>query len=446
MQKIGRRWLCAGLLIIAAGTAEVARAAQDEGVEEIVAVLREKGLIDDAQQNQILAKHAAAEAKRTGSAAGPFFSGLDLNGDFRLRWDHAHFNADESGQGLPDRSRFRYRLRVGVRKQLNPDMAVGFRIVSGFNFNRGQDQELGHAPDFAPDPIQIDRAFFEYGLGDTAFGLKSTLIAGKTENPFRWGKGPDTLVVDQDLSFAGATLRERLNLSENAWLFATLGGYMIQEFPTRSDPKLFGSQVGAGFRPARDWELGIRGSTYFFRSLDTGTGSFTDRATSAGNLGGPSFSSAFPGDKARIGELSTYANFTGLAEWPLLVWAQIAKNFSAQSSVISGIPVGSENQAYGLGLQIGDSRRFMSLGVAFYQVEANSVLSQFTDPDFSDGTTNSRGYGIYLERTIRDGAYFRVQFYDSNSLRTSGGIAGPFANSIRGHDRRRLQTDLVLTF
>src|SRR4029077_4008044 len=150
------------------------------------------------------------------------------------------------------------------------------------------------------DAVQFDRAYLDYSLPETSFGLRSGIIAGKMENPFRWGKGPDTLTVDQDLGFEGVTLKERLNLSENAWLFATAGGYVIQEFASHADPKLMGVQVGAGFRPARDWEVGIRASSFFFRSLNSTDGApgndFRDRALGGGNL-----STAFANGKTRIG-------------------------------------------------------------------------------------------------------------------------------------------------
>jgi len=414
-----------------------ATAAEDESIEQIVSVLREKGLIDDVQQNQILAKHVASV--QSGGASG-FLSGLDINGDFRLRYDTQKFESDGNGDGMTptNRSRFRYRLRVGVRKQFDDQLALGFRIVSGTAFNRGQDQELGNNPDFAPDTVQFDRAYIEYKLPETSSGMKTALTAGKMENPFRWGKGPDTLVVDQDLSFEGATLATRLPLSETAWLFGTTGAYIVQELPGNADPKLYGVQVGGGFSPAKDFELGLRGSTFFFRSLDSG---FMSRAMSAGNLSG-----AFPNEKARIGEVSTYLTYTGTASWPVTAFAQYAKNFSAESSGVGLTRAGDEDRAYGFGVQTGNSKTFVSIGVAFYEVEANAVMSQFTDPDFFDGLTNSRGYAVYLERALGDLAFLRIQFYNGDSLRDRGGAAGPFAGSLVGHDRKRLQTDLVLPF
>ncbi len=436
-------WLVAAL----AALAPLQAAAEDAAVEQIIAVLHDKGLIDDAQKTQILAKHV--ESRKTSAPdVSKFFQGLDVSGDFRLRYEGFFFDRDARGIERSNRSRVPYRLRIELRKALTDDLAVGVRLASGpsnvAGSPRSVNQSLGESPDFDSDPIRLDRAYLEYALPKTRFGLVSKLEAGKTGNPFVWDRTPDFLVWDSDLQLEGGALRTSLELSETLRLFGNAAVYLAEERDTDADPKVFGVQLGGSARLSESLELGLRLSGYDYRSLEepemATTATFIDRAMMSGNLSG-----AFD-SKARLGETTLYLKLSAWANWPMTLYASQVINFTADPTIVGGIRAGEENDAFSFGLEAGDPARLLRVGIGFFQVEANSVIAQFTDADPLDARTNGKGWTLYLVRILRPGVQLRLVYYDSDSLRNRGGTAGPFAASLPNRDRKRVQTDLVLSF
>ena len=438
-------WLGFAAVALAA-LAPLPAAAEDGAVEQIIAVLHEKGLIDDAQQTQILARHVAQRA--SAPAVPGFLQGLEVSGDFRLRWEGFFFDGDARGIERSNRSRVPYRLRIGLRKPLTDSLAVGLRLASGpsnvSGSPRSVNQSLGESPDFDSDPIRLDRAYLELALPKTSFGLVSRLEAGKTGNPFLWDRTPDFLVWDSDLQLEGGALRTSLDVNESLRLFGNAAVYVAEERDSDADPKVFGAQLGASARLTESLEVGLRVSGYEWRSLEEPamptTPTFIQRSMTGGNLIG-----AFD-SRARLGESTVYLKVSALADWPVMLWASQVINFTADPTIVGGIRAGEENDAFGFGIEAGDPTRFIRAGIGFFHVEANSVLGQFTDADPLDGRTNGEGFTFYLTRILRPGVQLRLVYYDSDSLRSRGGTAGPFAASIANRDRKRVQTDLVLSF
>jgi hypothetical protein len=290
--------------------------------------------------------------------------------------------------------------------------------------------------------VVIDRAFVEYAFPKSAAGLQTRLLAGKTDNPFRWSNGPDFFVWDSDFTLEGASLQSSIDLSEHVRVFANTGAYLFQELPSDADPKVVGLQIGASVRPAEGLEIGLRGSGYDYRSLDTG---FVGRALSASTSGG-NLATAFDDGRARVGEAAVYLRYTGLRDWPVMLWGTLAHNWTAESGLVGGVPVGAEDDAMAFGVEIGDAKRFVRAGVMFFEIQANSLLSQFLDSEVFDGRTNVNGYMFFVSRALRPGLELRLTFSDTDALRDRGAATGPFTASLRSRDRRRLQTDLLVSF
>ena len=276
-------------------------AAEDTGtIEEIVAILRDEGLIDEATQQKLLVKHASEQKKKTSGVLG----GLEWNGDLRMRHEAFWYDGDATGTPEPDnRYRFRYRARIGFQKQLGDRIRVGMRLASGVGSNRGTNTSFGEQPDFRPDDIFIDRAWVELRLGDGP--VNTRLVLGKVANPFLWRVGLDRLMWDPDVTPEGGYVQARRSFGERAELWATLGAFIVKEnsgaIGSKSDPKVFALQLGASRSITDALEIGGRVTGYEWRSLDR---PFIDRAKLFGNL-----ESGFD-SKARIGELSAYARFT----------------------------------------------------------------------------------------------------------------------------------------
>jgi hypothetical protein len=212
-------------------------------------------------------------------------------------------------------------------------------------------------------------------------------------------------------------------------------------------------QIG-GIRRADGFEFGLRGSGYAWRALDD---AFEDDAELNGTLGAAqnagNLSTAGFDDRANVGELSSYVTLAAIPDWPLTLFGTAARNFSADDGVIGGIPVDNDEDAFIVGLEAGDKAKFVRVGFAWARVEANSVVSMFTDSDTLDGVTNRQGFVIWVSRGLLPNADLNFELFSSDEIEDAGAISGcaagacgPYENSIANADRVRSRVDLELKF
>jgi hypothetical protein len=439
------------VLCLSFATVSIALAAEDtDSVEDILEVLSERGLIDEATHAKLLSKHNARQASASKDVAASVLGGWQFAGDLRLRWEAFIYDEDATGVEATNRYRLRYRGRLSAQKEIYDWLQIGFRIASDSSDARSTNQTLGSGDDFDTDDLRLDKAWAALtpNLGDdTALQI----VGGKMTNPYRWKAGKDLLVWDSDLTLEGAQLLATHRLSERAKVFSHAGYYVAAEESSSSDPKLLAVQGGAIFAPLEDTEVGLRGSGYFWHSLDsTGDPSdpgFVERAASFGNL-----PSAFDGTKMRIGTASAYVQYAGFEDWPVTVFGTVARNFAAESSTILGERVDDEDLGWIAGLQVGDKKKLAQLGFLYGEIEANALPAQFIDSDFTDGSTNRKGWMLYGTRQIATNVDFNVELFKSDQLEDDGAFngcrpdCGPFTESVENSDRYRLRTDLIIKF
>ena len=442
------------LCLALAGSALAADGLEGATVEELIEILQSKGVIDAEERDRLVLKHAAErqESARLDSVAAALTDGWDWHGDLRLRYELFTFDNDASGNTEPNRSRLRYRLRFGFHKKIGDRLKLGMRLSSSQSQTsiRSANQTLGRDDDFDFDDVRIDRAFAEYTL-PTWNGLETRLIGGKIANPFVWQPGKDRVIWDPDVAPEGGAIAFSYPLDEGSRLFANVGYLIDEEISDEVDSKVIAAQLGGETR-AGGFDLALRSSMYWWRGLDRG---FQDRAVQRGNL-----PTAFNNKKARIGDLAGYARTEPDPSWPVLFYATLAKNFSAEKGTcgliadtvdctgLAPLPfaVPKDDMAYGVGLELGSSREYVKLGFGFFRVETNAVISLFTDSDLLDGFTNRQGWAFYGARRLGSLAEFKFALYNFNSIEDEGGALGPyfFANGLA--DRVRLQTDLEFVF
>jgi hypothetical protein len=150
--------------------------AEDTAVEELAGVLFEKGLIDDAQRAQILAKDATDRARSDASGVtASALSGWEVSRDLRIRSESTYFDSDALGNEATTLPRFRYRAHIAAKRKLNDMIPIGLRLASGGTDPRSTNQSFGAGADFDRDPIQSDQAFVKLCLPETGFGMKSSV-------------------------------------------------------------------------------------------------------------------------------------------------------------------------------------------------------------------------------------------------------------------------------
>ena len=173
MLKTPMLQLAAALTLAAA--APTARA-QDAGA--LVDKLIKKGVLTDQEGEEVRADMMRDFSQ---SSAGKIninssITELKLYGDFRLRYQYDDRQAQVAAPNHVDqRSRFRYRLRLGADVALGENWFAGFQLQTGQNADSGNQTFSGG---FDNDPIFISKAFFGF-KNDWA-----TVTIGKQKNPF----------------------------------------------------------------------------------------------------------------------------------------------------------------------------------------------------------------------------------------------------------------------
>jgi hypothetical protein len=440
------RWIpTTSVLLLAGALAAPAAASDDETLTEIVNVLREQGLIDEDEHAELAAKAAKKDAKRA------WVDRVNVWGDFRARYEAFDYEQDVYTRSadaadpttnirLQNRHRARYRARLNVSGKVASRATVFFRLASGGSDARSANQTLGSGNDFDTDDVRFDLAYatltpFPDGELPGVEGGYFGVDVGKVKNPFIWkALGSDALLFDNDITPEGASLRIKGEVGPLA-LFANGGVYVVDENSSTKDPKLLGGQVGGALDVADHVTLGARGSLYHFFSLDS---AFYTRAAGGGNLVDGLGS---PEGSIQLAETSAFAEFGMWELFPVLVFGSYANNLTANSSLV--FP-GEDRQddAWATGVFVGDEKRLVQLGFAYFHIEANAAPSMFLDSDILDSTSNRHGYMASARRQLFDAVTLKLTGFASK--RIEGGVV--HANSGPGSDRLRGQADMVFKF
>ena len=164
---------------------------------------------------------------------------LKINGDMRARYDYFKSEND----AFVERSRFRYRLRLGFVATIKDNFEVGARLTSS-----------DPSGSFGGDPISGNTTFQDNGAKkfvylDLAYGkwqfinskpLSSSITVGKMENPFLFSDA----VFDNDYTPEGAGYNLTWRADDVHSLKLNAGIFVLDELGGDSkDPYLYGAQA-----------------------------------------------------------------------------------------------------------------------------------------------------------------------------------------------------------
>ncbi len=454
--------LCVGFSFLA-GT--VARAGDAESsdksvIDEVLAVLKKRGDIEEEDYQRLVAKNAAAEKKEKS-----LLPTMRFFGDLRGRMDSTWYREDPVSN-RPNRFMGRYRARLGVAADINPYISGTFRLASGQGDDRSENTSFGDKVDFAPDSVFIDWAYLTLHPVQPdqmpVEGGKLDIVWGKQPNPFVWTQTPDIMLWDNDITPEGGAVTIAAQPLDTVRIFANAGYFVIQENSGFSggantfsaDPHVIGAQLGSEVIPYENFAVGWRGAWYGFRSLNqsffqrgvNGAGGVTSSggniALSEGVTVDPAGTAVVTGDPVvNVGELSMYLSWRGLDEWPVTLWGKYALNFNA--GTIPSIGSDKQDKAWGVGGEIGDKAKWARIGVGYYRIEADSFPSQYIDSDLFDGFTNRYGWAFSVVRQIFRNTDFKTTLFWDHYIE---GQLPVFATGVSGSERIRLQTDVEVKF
>jgi hypothetical protein len=432
---------------VAAVFAAAAQAADEPTLSEIVNILHEKGLIDDEEHEALAAKAAKEQTKRS------WTDRINVFGDFRGRMEMFDYEKVD-GVEQSDRYRARYRARLGVNAKIVSRASVTLGLNTNGADPRSGNQTIGSGNDFDKDEFRLDLAYatvspFADGVLPGVDNGYLAVDAGKVKNPFIWKQlGIDNLLFDNDLNPEGANLRFTGNFGVLS-LFANGGVYVIDENSGGKDPLLSGGQIGGSLKVVDPVTVGARGTIYNFSSLDdaffTRAACANDSRAGCADEPGGTGGNIIDGLSRRNGsiqivETAAFIEVKLIDLLPVLFYGSYAKNLSAHSSLVTD--AGQEDNAWTVGVFVGDKVRLVRLGGAYYVVEANAFPSMYLESDVLDGTPNRKGYMAVIERQLFESVDLALRGFVSD--RIEGGPA--FADSIPGSERFRGQADVTFKF
>ena len=344
-----------------------------------------------------------------GAVAGDWAETVKVNGDFRYR----HENIDEDGMEV--RNRHRVRVRIGLSADVEENLSVDVRVLTGSDNPIGTNQTLDGA--FTTKPIGLDRASFAWKHPDS--GMK--VQGGKMGMPF-FRPAKSELIWDSDLSPEGLAAAWGAG-SDATKLFVRAAGLWIDERAADTNASLMGAQAGLT-HTADAVKLTVGGAVFKYDELDgpiyrDGDLEIDDDFFGNTNAAGD-FLTGFELLEAFI-ELGFQAG-----DMPVTVYADFVTNTEADDL----------EQGYIFGAKFNKAKEpgSWAAGYNYRELQADAVMGALTNSDFLGGGTDGKGHMVNFAYQASDAAQFALTY-----LMDTKGLEN-------GHDFKRLQADLKIKF
>lgn len=292
-----------------------------------------------------------------------------FKGDVRVRQETIKIDGQNNSQ---DKDRQRIRARLGAYTEINPQVSTGIRIATGgSNDARSTNQDLDGY--FVKKDLWLDMGYIDYH--PTALP-NLHIIGGKMAQP--WVSMGD-IIWDSDINPEGLAATYSLPISKGFELFGSAGNYTLKDnidgdgTQFKNDLRLNAAQLGAKFTPIDALKITAGGSIYQYQN---------DKDSAALAVNGNNT------NRFRLLEGFGQVDFNGLAV-PLAVYGQYVTNNATDSDEDTGWLAGVKTKVFGFGLDYN-----------YRDVQRNAVVGAFTDSDFANGTTGSRGHKLGVSYDI----------------------------------------------
>ncbi|WP_130908781.1 putative porin [Pseudomonas antarctica] len=373
----------AKLLDMLKANGQITAAQYTELQAELAKDQKEKQIAQQAQQETN--EQIAATAKKTNDLSVfdqklAWAAKTQLKGDVRFRQETVKIQG-ESNNGGRDKDRQRIRARLGAYTEINSQVDTGIRIATGSSDDaRSTNQDQDNY--FDKKSIWLDLGYIDYHP-DQIKNLH--VIGGKMLQP--WVNMGD-VIWDSDINPEGLALTYKYPLGSSAELFGSLGNYNLKDnvdgdgVQFRHDLRLTSGQLGTRFSVTDNLKMTLGGSVYAYQN-DKDSRCTTTTTPCALAVNGNSADNQF-----RLYEGFAQADISGLAV-PLAFYGQYVKNNDAVTDQDTAWLIGAKSKVFGFNLDYN-----------YRDVQRNAVVGAFTDSDFANGTTGSRGHKMKVSYDI----------------------------------------------
>jgi hypothetical protein len=378
----------AGAAAIAAG----ALGAQAQSVDSLLDKLVDKGVLTtkEAQEMREQSDKDFTTSYAAKSGMPEWVTAFKINGDFRGRYEG--FYAPDPA--FADRSRLRYRARIGFTATMLENLEVGIRLGTG-------DLD-GGVPVGGMDPISnnqsfqnnaskkgifVDQAYMKWSPLNTP-DFNGGLTFGKMQNPMLF----TPMVFDNDYTPEGGAVQFGWNASDKHTVSLGSGYFVVDEFGTGSSapndafmvnsqltlnsvwsPK-FSTMVTGGFLLLANPAELVNGAV---PNINTGN----TRSGTTGVLDYEYNPLVFGGSGTYT--LASFPMYPGA--FPITVAGEYMLNTAApDNDTINGVYTSTGNYAYNAGITFGKASKkgTWELSYNYRHLGANSWYEEVTDSDF----------------------------------------------------------------
>lgn len=332
----------------------------------------EKQAQQEAAANQVKKSDLSAFEQKVAWAAK-----TEFKGDVRVRQETVKIDGESDGK---NKDRQRIRARLGAYTEINPQVNTGIRIATGGGDDaRSTNQDLDNY--FDKKQLWLDQAYIDYH--PTA--VKDLhLIGGKMPQP--WVSMGD-VIWDSDINPEGLAATYKHNLGNSGVeIFGSAGYYTLKDnvdgegVQFRNDLSLYAGQLGARFAPTDSLKVTLGGSVYSYNN---------DKDSACPTTGTKTTPCALAVNGNSTDEFRLYEGFgqVDIANLPvpLSLYGQYVHNAATDSDQDNAWLVGFKSKL-----------NAFSLDYNYRDIQRNAVVGAFTDSDFANGTTGSRGHKIKL--------------------------------------------------
>src|SRR4051812_42172600 len=215
--------------LAAAAALALVNGAEAQTADALLNKLVQKGVLTQSEADDLKKETdlGFAKAYQVKSGIPSWVTSFKIGGDLRGRMEGFYADPkDDFGNDLmKDRTRFRYRVRLGAVATLFDNLEAGFRITSS------EPRE-----NFGGDPISgnttmQDNASYKFVFIDRAYGrwapkwgdFSAATTIGKMENPFI----VSGMVFDPDYAPEGAAQQFAFKLDDISTIRLNLGGFVL---------------------------------------------------------------------------------------------------------------------------------------------------------------------------------------------------------------------------
>ncbi|CRM44709.1 MULTISPECIES: putative porin [Pseudomonas] len=373
----------AKLLDMLKANGQITAAQYTELQTELAKDQKEKQIAQQAQQETN--EQIAATAKKTNDLSVfdqklAWAARTQLKGDVRFRQETVKIQG-ESNNGGRDKDRQRIRARLGAYTEINSQVDTGIRVATGSSDDaRSTNQDQDNY--FDKKSIWLDLGYIDYHP-DQIKNLH--VIGGKMLQP--WVNMGD-VIWDSDINPEGLAVTYKYPLGGSAELFGSLGNYNLKDnvdgdgVQFRHDLRLTSGQLGTRFSLTDNLKMTLGGSVYAYQN-DKDSRCTTTTTPCALAVNGNSANNEF-----RLYEGFAQADIGGLAV-PLALYGQYVKNNDAVTDQDTAWLIGAKSKVFGFNLDYN-----------YRDTQRDAVVGAFTDSDFANGTTGSRGHKLKVSYDI----------------------------------------------